>query len=83
MKRDRVCRIAGRWDKNWHIALGYEKVPTLHILAKLEEFVKESVNCSLGVCLLAASWIDTIILTRASTGSDSLQGYIACWSLCN
>jgi hypothetical protein len=57
-------RIAGRWGQNWHIALSYEKVPTWHILAKLEEFVKESVNCSLEVCLLAASWIDIIILTR-------------------
>jgi hypothetical protein len=42
-------RIAGRQGQDWHIALGYEKVPTPHILAKLEEFVKESVICSLEV----------------------------------
>jgi hypothetical protein len=71
-------RIAGRCGQKGHIALGHEKVPTPHILVKLEEFVKESVNCSLEVCLLAASWIDIIILTHASTGSDSLKGYIAC-----
>jgi hypothetical protein len=55
----REGRIAERWGQNWHIALGYDQVPTQHILAKLEEFIKESVNCSLEVCSLAASRVDT------------------------
>jgi hypothetical protein len=66
-------RIAGRQGQNWHIALGYEKVPTPHILAKLEEFVKESVNCSLEVWLLAAPWIDVIILTQPMHPQDLIH----------